>query len=166
MEEHHAHEQYFFDEPTAERLCRGLEGFQRPVLLASPSLGAALHRRGRDVVTLDIDERFAHLPGFRCWDMRDPQRLEERFDLILCDPPFFGLSLSRLGRALAVLAQFDNRQPMAVSYLVRRGEAFEASMDRFGLRATGWRPGYSTVTPCEKNSIEFFANFNFCEVFQ
>lgn len=116
MQEEHAREQYFFDAPTLDRLATFVERFERPCLLCAPMLGRTLHDRGRAVATLDVDERFAHLAEFRRWDLYRPTPLPERYDLILCDPPFFNVSLSQLFAALRLLAQFDFRQPLVVSH--------------------------------------------------
>jgi hypothetical protein len=89
-EEHHEREQYFFDEATLGELATFVSRFARPCLLCAPMLGRALHNRGRtNVRVLDVDRRFADLPGFVEWDLYRPTHLPDAFDLVLCDPPFF-----------------------------------------------------------------------------
>src|SRR5262245_52487961 len=120
MYEKHENEQYFFDAPTLLYLADFVAGFERPCCVCAPLLGQELERRGVAVRTLDIDERFAALRGFRRYDIYRPEWLGEEFDLIVCDPPFFGVSLSQLFRALRLLARNDYAQPMLISYLTRR----------------------------------------------
>jgi len=160
MYEIHANEQYFFDQPTLDRLCDLLIGFDRVCVLCAPRLGGALEQRGREVRTLDIDDRFEHLHGFLRWDLDRPEHLGERFDVILCDPPFFNVSLSQLFTAIRMLSGFDFTQKIAVSYLTRRAEAVLGTFAPFNLRPTGVHPGYVTVQQCAKNDIEFYANFD------
>src|SRR5262249_19150416 len=140
FEEKHEFEQYFFATPTLGDLCGLLARYERPVILCAPRLGQAMAAQGRPVTTLDIDERFGHLRGFVCWNIRRPAPLGFKPGLILCDPPFFGVSLSELFRAIRVLAQFDLSTPVAVSYLSRRADAITATFDPFSLRATAYRP--------------------------
>ena len=116
------------------------------------------HRRGRAVTCLDLDERFAHLPGFRRYDVKRPDWLGERFGVILCDPPFFNVSLSTLRAALRQLAHHDASQPLLLGYLKRRAAAVESTFSEFGLRATEERFGYETVVESEKNDIVLFSN--------
>lgn len=159
LQESHRNEQYFFDRATLDTLAAWVERFKNPCLLCAPMLGWELHRRGRNVRVLDMDERFADLPSFRRWNLRRPTFLGEKFDLVLCDPPFFGVSLSQLDAALKVLCCYDPHRPVAVSYLVRRERALLSALSGFGLRSTGFRPGYEHVRNEERNAIEVYANF-------
>ncbi len=158
MYELHENEQYFFDRPTLDTLADVVAGFANPCCLCAPLLGQALEGRGVAVRTLDIDTRFAHLKGFMPYDIYRPRWLGEAFGLIVCDPPFFGVPLSQLFTALRLLSRYDYRQPLLVSYLVRRGSNLRGTFARFGLEPTGYRPGYQTVQAVARNAIEFFSN--------
>ncbi len=57
-----------------------------------------------DATILDIDERFADVPGYRHFDITRPEWLGIEFGAILCDPPFFNVSFRQLGDALRTLA--------------------------------------------------------------
>lgn len=159
VDENHQREQYFFDPPTIERLADFVAGFERPCCLCAPMLGRELHRRGRTIRILDLDTRFADIPGFMEWDLYRPKHLNEEFDLVLCDPPFFNVSLSQLFTAIRLLCNFDLERKIMISYPVRRRQAIESVFAPFGIRATGWHPGYLTVQKSERNEIEFYANF-------
>jgi Probable N6-adenine methyltransferase len=160
MEERHEREQYFFDAATVRVLADFVGSFERPCCLCAPMVGRELHRRGRAVRVLDVDERFADLSGFLAWDLYRPRHLDEEFDLVLCDPPFFNVSLSQLFSAVRVLCHFDLTKPVMISYPARRSRAILGTFAPFGLRPTGYRPGYQTVQKCDKNEIEFYANFD------
>jgi hypothetical protein len=157
--ERHEFEQYFFAERTLDDLCELLGRFQRPVILCAPRLGEAMERRGRTVATLDVDERFARLRGFVKWNIRRPAPLGFKPDLILCDPPFFGVSLGELFLSIRLLARFDTTTPVAVSYLSRRAAAITAALRPFGVEATAYRPAYVSVENAGRTEIELFANF-------
>ena len=105
-------------------------------------------------------ERFADVAGFRKWDITRPPYLPQKFDLIVCDPPFFNVSLRELRQAIRVLSHFDASVPLMLSYPVRRKEALLRVFADFELEPTGFKPRYETVEECEKNDIEFFANFD------
>ncbi len=157
--ERHEFEQYFFAGPTLDEMCCMLERFERPVVLCAPRLGEAMERRGRVVATLDIDERFAKLRGFVKWNIRRPAPLGFKPDLIVCDPPFFGVALSELFSAIRLLAGFDLATNVAVSYLSRRSAAITGTFAPFGLEATAYRPAYVSVENAGRTAIEVFANF-------
>jgi hypothetical protein len=87
-----------------------------------------------------------------------PAWLGEPFDLILCDPPFFRVSLAQLFTAIRLLSRYDYRQPLLISYLSRRAANILGTFARFDLRPTGYYPGYLTVQNVDRNGIEFFGN--------
>lgn len=164
MHENHQREQYFFDASSIEALVRVLEPYERVCCLCAPMLGRALHERGRTPRVLDIDERFADLAGFRRYDLYRPEALEEDYDVLLCDPPFFTVSLSQLFRAIRMLCRFDLSRRVLVSYLVRREAAIMGTFAPFGLRPTSFEPGYATVDTSDRSRIRFYANFDAFEV--
>ncbi len=158
MDERHENEQYFFDGATLDHLADFVAGFARPCCICAPMLGRALARRKAAVRILDIDERFADTPGFVRWDLHHPSWLGESYDLIVCDPPFFNISLSRLFSALRTLSQHRFEQPLLISYPTRRGGNLLSTFHRFGLQPTGYAPSYLTVQKIERNAIEFYGN--------
>ena len=159
-EERHDREQYFFDEATAQRLVAFLSRWEHPCCVCAPTIGERLAEAGHDVTILDVDERFAHLPGYRPYDVTRPPWIDRRFDGILCDPPFFNVSLSVLRDALRQLSHHDDRQPVLLGYLSRRADAVVEAFSRFSLRTTGIRLHYTTVDASERNEIELFSNLD------
>ncbi len=158
MDERHEHEQFFFDDATVDHLATYLQGFGRVCCLCSPLVGQALVERDHPVTILDIDERFSHLPGFVHYDVYRPRWLEQEFDVILCDPPFFKVSLSQLFDAIRMLSHHNWSQRILLAFLQRRAKAVEGTFAKFGLQGTGHIAGYRTVQVSSKNVIEIFAN--------
>jgi hypothetical protein len=158
MYELHRNEQYFFARETLDHLANWVARWSTPACLCAPLLGRTVAEQGRPVAILDIDERFAGVPGFCRYDVKRPSWLGGRFGLIVCDPPFFTVSLSQLFTALRSLSGFDYTQPLLVSYLRRRSAALVGTFAPFGLQPTGYCPTYQTVQKCGKNDIEFFSN--------
>ncbi|MEM1093279.1 MAG: hypothetical protein AAGJ10_01630 [Bacteroidota bacterium] len=158
MQERHDREQYFFDASTRDALAHALLPFDQPCCLCCPTLGCELVQRGHHAHVLDIDERFASVPGFRRFDVTKPAWLGLSFGLIVCDPPFFTVSLRTLVRTIRMLSQHNPAQPLAVTYLKRREAALLHAFAAFGLQPTGFRCTYTTVDPSPRNAIELYAN--------
>lgn len=160
MYELHENEQYFFDDATIQTLADfvAANNFVLPCCLCCPMLGRELARRGIEVRVLDCDERFADVAGFRSYDVFRPSWTGEKYGVIICDPPFFKVSLSQLFSAVRVLAGHDFAQPLMLFYLSRRAQNVTGTFARFDLRATGWQPTYNTVQRVERNQIEAFCN--------
>lgn len=160
MYELHQNEQYFFNQSTLERLAGFVQQFSQPCCLCAPLLGKTLAEQGVSIKILDIDERFASVPGFQRYDIYRPIWIDEKFDLIICDPPFYNVSLSQLFTAIRQLAHYNYNQPLIVSYLQRRAVNIMGTFSRFNLTSTGYYPGYQTVQDIERNKIEFFSNLD------
>ena len=159
--ERHENEQYFFDHKTVKHLAAFLVRYETSCVICAPMLGTELAGMGVGVRILDVDERFSTVRGFRRWDINRPDRLSERYGIIVCDPPFFNVSLSRLFTAIRILAHNDFSQPLLVSYLRRRTNAILGTFAPFSLEKTGFFPSYVTVQAVERNDIEFFGNLGF-----
>ena len=110
MYENHKNEQYFFSRNTIQLLCDALSGFNNICCLCTPTLGMELLLRGKTVQILDIDRRFERFEGFRYFNIARPQWLGEKYDIIVCDPPFFNISLSQLFLTLRTLSLNDFNQ--------------------------------------------------------
>jgi len=158
MYEIHKHEQYFFDQATIDHLSDFLCLFTKPCCLCAPLLGKEVEKRGIKVTVLDVDDRFSNLRGFIHFDLYRPKWLGTRFDIILCDPPFYKVSLSQLFVALRTLSLNDFRQPLLLSYLTRRETNLLGTFSNFSLRSTGYYPQYQTVKKCERNEVQFYSN--------
>jgi hypothetical protein len=158
MYERHENEQYFWDEATIQTLADYAQQFPQPCRLCAPLLGVELAKRGVRTRILDVDERFAQTPGFQLYDVFRPQWLGEEFGLIVCDPPFWKVSLSQLFAAIRLLARHDYAQPILICYPSRRAANLMGTFARFNLQPTGYFPQYVTVQKVERNEIEFFSN--------
>jgi hypothetical protein len=58
-----------------------------------------------------------------------------------------------------LLCHFDLSRRVMISYPTRRARALLGTFAPFGLRETGYHPGYLSVQRCAKNEIAFYANF-------
>ena len=159
MLERHEAEQYFWDAPTLESLADVAGRFENPCCLCAPMLGRVLSERGVNHRVLDFDARFADDENYAAFDLYRPLYRDETYGVILCDPPFWKVSLSQLFAVIRLLAHHNFEQPVAICYPTRRARNLCGTFARFELEATGYFPGYLTVQELERNRIEFFANF-------
>lgn len=165
MQELHENEQYFFSEQTLKQFSDLLEPFQNPCILCAPTLAQALQSNAgsnKNIRALDIDTRFEQsLPGFRLWNLYKPTRIDEQFDVIFCDPPFFNCSLSQLFSAFRLLSNFDYSQPIMICYLRRREQAVLGTFAKFHIQSTGIFASYKTVQNSGRNEIQLYSNIDF-----
>ena len=159
MLERHEHEQYFWDAETLALLGDVAARFERPCALCAPLLGRVWNERGVLSRSLDCDERFAADENFSVYDLYRPIYRDETYGVIICDPPFWKVSLSQLFNAIRLLAHHSFEQKLAICYPTRRAKNICGTFAKFGLEPTNYFPGYLTVQELERNRIEFFANF-------
>ena len=122
-------------------------------------LGRVLNERHIEHRVLDGDERFADDANFAQFDLYRPLYRAETYGVIVCDPPFWKVSLAQLFAAVRLLSHHNFEQPLAICYPARRAKNICGTFARFGLEPTNYFPGYLTVQNLERNRIEFFANF-------
>jgi hypothetical protein len=158
MRERQEIEQYFFDAATLDDLARLAARFPNPCCLCTPSLGAELESREVKATTLDIDERFAHLRGFRRYDVLKPEALDDRFGIIVCDPPFLSITLPQLREVIQMLSHSNYRQPIVINYWVSKARAITSAFAPFGLQTTGYRPTYTSIQNTGRNAMQLYAN--------
>jgi len=154
-------EQFFFDQDTLFHLTNIIKQFNNPCLLCAPTIGRELTEQNIKCTTLDIDNRFSFLPGFHQFDLLKPLwNSEEKFGIILCDPPLFTATIPQLFEAIKLLCHNDFTQPLLVSYLIHQKEPFLKLFEPFNLEATGYYPGYQSVKTFKKPEIEIYGNLN------
>ena len=159
MLERHEAEQYFWDAETLNALSDVAARFERPCALCAPLLGRVWNERGLESRSLDCDERFSTDENYALYDLYRPLYRDENYGLIICDPPFWKVSLSQLFAAIRLLSHHDFEQKLAICYPTRRAKNICGTFAKFGLEPTRYFPGYLTVQELERNRIEFFANF-------
>ena len=149
-------EQFFFDKPALVRLAELASFYENPCCLCTPAVGQELTDRGRNVRVLDIDERFAYLPGYRRFDLYEPEDFGEKYDLIICDAPLFTIPMSQLFDVIKMLSQNDYTQQMIVTYKTEFAPAILEAFTPFGLESTGYYPPY--LIDMSQRIVEFFGN--------
>jgi len=168
--EDHEREQFYFEKESLKELLAIIldGGFKKIACLGVPTLALALEKLGREVTLLDIDERFKDvIKGYKKWDITKPQYIKETFDLIIVDPPFSKVRTGQIKRAIEMLAHYNPKQKILISYFTPRAEHFLKVFKSFNLEKTGFYPKYQNLPEIKKTKkgderkqwVEFFSNF-------
>ena len=92
------------------------------VCICAPSVADAFWRlQKKEVYCIDIDERFNYLPKFiHCDITKDEVKLPENFepDLIIIDPPFFGLKMCDLFNFVEKITKQNKKTKIAIGYII------------------------------------------------
>ena len=138
-------EQYFWTEDTVMRLVKSLEFVSNICCLTAPSLGVGLHTMGREETVLDIDTRFSYLPKFKYFDMRHPVELDDHFEMIIMDPPFFYIPLEVMRDAVLTITKGNTDVKLIIGFLKREEASLLRVFSDFKLKRTGFSLNYATV---------------------
>ena len=92
------YEQYFFSENMLKQITDSLQYEDKILCLCTPAVADAFWRfHKKEVLCLDIDERFNYLPQFKKCDITKINELPLDKDyapnVIIVDPPFFKMNL-------------------------------------------------------------------------
>jgi hypothetical protein len=161
FEERHEVEQYFWSERTVCTLASALAGMQNICCLTTPALAQALHEEGgKDVTLLDIDERFASLPGFCHFDLLKPVCAASRFDVIVFDPPFFSIPAQQLKRAVLAITSGRTDVPVLMAFLVRAEAELLSVFSDFRLFKTKFALEYANVKESKWSNYALYSNID------
>lgn len=162
MNELHENEQYFFTSEFENDFVNLIVNHyygSKICCVCCPMIGTRLADIGINVTILDIDTRFSNYSQFKYYDITNPQYLDDEFDLIICDPPFFNVSFSKLNKALKSLTHYDTNVSVILTYLLRRETKFLTNLSEFGLHRMNIRPQYKTVDVTDpKRDIRLYSN--------
>ena len=161
MPERHEYEQFFWTRDTVLRLMKACEFIPDACCLTTPSLAYAWHQNGREELLLDIDERFADMvPRYRYYDVRVPTAVNETFQIIIMDPPFFVVPIADFRRAVDVITGSDFKTKFMVGFLKRKEKELLQIFAPYRLRRTAFNLEYASIKPNKWRNFCLYSNID------
>ena len=169
-------EQYFFTKNLISTLINSLtmryadqEELEAKVcLVCAPSLSKAfLDQLGYNVVVCDIDTRFNDLPGYAHFDLQEPDKctdprvLNNQFELIIFDPPFFYITLDQMSKAIDFISKHSSNHAamtIGMSFMTRDEADVKKSFKQFKLEKTNLALEYATVKANRWDNYGWYSN--------
>ena len=133
---------------------------EKTCCLTTPSLGHAWHKEGRDEYVLDIDRRFAYLPKFTYFDVRDPHPLSSSFRLLILDPPFFLIPIEEVRKAVDVLTKHDYSTKILIAFLLRGEKRLRTAFKEYRLVPTHFKLEYASIKPNKWSNFRLYSNID------
>ncbi|MBE9571315.1 MAG: hypothetical protein IMF11_11850 [Proteobacteria bacterium] len=110
---------------------------------------------------LDIDERFIFLPGYKYFDMREPEVLDEEFDVIIADP-IYKWGEDVLHRTINTLSKQNYSQKLLIVYYTNKKTSFLEIFKDYDLKPSSYYPKYSNVQDeAAEKIVVCYSNFKF-----
>ena len=156
--EDHAHEQFFYDDATQDRIMRLVKNHARPLFLCNPSLAVRAEAAGMDYLLLDRDPRWKSvLPKgkFRQFELSQPRQMRFQYDAVFVDPPFANVELADLRRTVDLLAANETqaKAPVYLAFISDREDAVMDAFHGYGLERKGAALGYHSVKQSTQERI-------------
>ena len=153
-------EQYFWTSKTVKDLLKACEFITNTCCFTTPSLAHGFHKNGREEKLLDIDERFNYLPRFEKFDILNPHDVEETFNIIVIDPPFFNISTKELFDATNVITNHDYSTNIVIAYLKRFEYPLLETFKPYGISETNLMPEYAHIKENKWKNFKIYSNID------
>jgi len=153
-------EQFFWTSKTVRDLVEACEYISDTCCFTTPSLAQGFHNNGREEKLLDIDERFNYLPRFEKFDIRNPHNLNETFNIIVIDPPFFNISTKELFEATNVITNNDFSTNIIIAYLKRFEYPLLETFKPYGISETNLMPEYAHIKENKWRNFKIYSNID------
>lgn len=158
------YEQYFFTEKVLIDIVENLQYNENILCVCAPTVADAFWRyKQREIYCLDLDERFNYLPLYRKCDITDLSNipLPENFvpDLIIFDPPFFGVKLIQMHDFFDKITKGNKNIKIAFGFLIRDEQNLLYIFNDYGLQRNKYQPEYRYVEPERWRNYGLYTNF-------
>lgn len=161
IEENHDIEQYFWTSKIVQKLLDATQyNFDQCCCFTSPSLAEAYHHTGNEQTLLDIDTCFQYLPRFERFDIKNPHVPSGAgdFQILVIDPPFFGITTDELFRATELITGGDHTTKIIIAYLIRYEHTLLKSFKKYGISETSAKLEYAGIKPNKWSNFALYSN--------
>jgi hypothetical protein len=153
-------EQYFFTENVLINFVESFVYENNIICLCTPAVADAfLKYKKKNVICLDIDERFSYLPGYLKYDITNPVKIDVVPDMIIVDPPFFKMNLVDLFNCVESLTKGNKLTKIVFAFIKREEKALLNIFKSYGLRLTKFNLEYRSVDPTKWCNYGIYTNF-------
>lgn len=158
LPERHEYEQFFWSKETVEKLIKACEFIPECCCLTTPSLAVGFHNKGVERTLLDIDERFNFLPKFKYYDVRTPTKLNESFQIIVLDPPFFSVPIEEFRKAVDVITDKNYNTKIIIGFLKREENRLLQAFNDYNIKKTNFKLEYASIKPNKWDNFALYSN--------
>lgn len=159
-------EQYFFSENVISNLVETLNYEKEIICLGTPAVAHGFWElKGRNVLCLDIDERFNYLPGYKNFDILNPSNdVTVKPDVIVIDPPFFKINLNDMYNCVEKLTNGDKKTKILFVYVQREDRALLNIFKSYNLQLTRFKMEYRYVDASKWSNYSLYSNCEFSKI--
>jgi hypothetical protein len=160
INENHEYEQFFWTKNVVDNIIKsiGYNYIEEICCFTTPSLAHQLHQNGQDEVLLDIDKRFSYLPKFKYYDAYDPKHLDEKFRLLIIDPPFFAIPIEIIRDAVDIITNKNYNTKIIIAYIKRNEKRLRIAFKNYKLFPTNFPLEYVSIKSNKWSNFVLYSN--------
>ena len=156
-------EQFFFSDKVLEQITNTFQYENNILCLCTPSVADAFWKlKNKEVLCIDIDNRFNYLPKFiNCDITKEEVKLPENYvpDLIIVDPPFFKMKLIDLYNYIEKITKKNKKTKIVFAFLIREDKALLHVFKDYNLQLTKFPLEYRSVDKTRWGNYGIYTNF-------
>ena len=156
-------EQYFFTEKVLEQITDIFQYEENILCLCTPSVADAFWKlKQKEVLCIDIDNRFNYLPKFiNCDITKDEISLPNNFipNLIIVDPPFFKMKLIDLYKCIEKITNGNKKTKLVFAFIIREDKALLSIFKSYNIQLTKFPLEYRGVDKTKWGNYGMYTNF-------
>ena len=156
-------EQFFFSEKVLEQMVNTFQYEENILCLCTPSVADAFLRlKNKEVLCIDIDNRFNYLPKFMHCDItKEELKLPDGFvpNLIIVDPPFFKMKLIDLYKCIEGITKNNKKTKIVFAFVIREDKNLLTIFKEYNLQLTKFPLEYRGVDKTKWSNYGIYTNF-------
>ena len=156
-------EQFFFSENVLKQIINTFQYEDNILCLCTPSVADAFWKlKNKEVLCIDIDNRFNYLPKFiNCDITKEEIKLPDNFvpELIIVDPPFFKMKLIDLYNCIEKITNKNKKTKLIFAFVIREDKSLLSIFKDYNLQLTKFPLEYRGVDKTKWGNYGIYTNF-------
>ena len=155
-------EQYFFTEKVLDQITNTFLYEDNVLCLCTPSVADAFWKKNKEVICIDVDNRFNYLPKFiNCDITKEEIKLPDDFvpNLIIVDPPFFKMKLIDLYNCIEKITKKNRKTKLVFAFVIREDKNLLSVFKEYNIQLTKFPLEYRGVDKTRWCNYGIYTNF-------
>jgi hypothetical protein len=155
-------EQYLFNEETINYLIDLTNDSNSLCLISTPSIAEQLELKNskKDIVLLEIDEKFEKNAFFKKYDINSMEIIEKKYDFVIFDPPAMRFLPKKMVEFIKF--QFLSNQKIILIYPDSFFSEIDNELKEFKFKKIDKKPIYKQKNEFNIKEMRIFTNFESC----
>lgn len=107
-----------------------------------------------------MNTRFDYLPRYKYYDVCSPTEIDEKFRIIILDPPYFVVPIEQFRVAVDKITKKDYTTKILLGFLKREEKKLMKAFDDYNLKPTRFPLEYASIKPSKWKNFCLYSNMD------